>query len=103
MNLAKYDLICKLVVSVCFIQLIATFDAFIFQNGLLSRLITGSNKSVSVNIYRFIAKMFMWDWFTGMLNYLGKFSAENNLTKLRSYCIFYCTNLVEWLLCILYL
>ena len=23
--------------------------------------------------YRFVAKMFMWDWFTGMLNYLGKF------------------------------
>ena len=30
--------------------------------------------SISViNICRFVAKMFMWDWFTGMLNYLGKF------------------------------
>lgn len=24
-------------------------------------------------IHRFVAKMFMWDWFTGMLNYLGEF------------------------------
>lgn len=74
MNLAKCDLICKLLV--CGI-VIAIFDA-IFENGLLSRLISGSNNCISVNICRFIAKMFVWDWFTGMLNYLGKSCIESD-------------------------
>lgn len=32
-------------------------------------------------IHRFVAKMFMWDWFTGMLNYLGEFFREGKLIK----------------------
>lgn len=32
-------------------------------------------------IYRFVAKMFMWDWFTGMLNYLGEFFPQGKLIK----------------------
>lgn len=31
--------------------------------------------------------MFMWDWFTGMLNYLGKFRAENNFDKITIFFI----------------
>lgn len=69
MNLANFDLICKLLTLECSVNLAYSI---IFQKSSLWRQVSGSCNCISVNIYRFVAKMFMWDWFTGMLNYLGK-------------------------------
>ena len=66
MTLVKRDLICK------FARYLCTMVSLLISKRLLLRLISCNNR-IFVNICRFVAKMFVWDWFTGMLNYLGKF------------------------------